>query len=194
MTALIATLKVIHILTAVLMAWPFYALVASNQRVRLGPPVGDRTDTFMENIIRNRTIPCLIFQATALVTGIALIALSENGIGALIEAPVLGLKFILLWLIAGIFAYVHLRLQPKIDALFANASETMPSELASQVRILRGQRKRYASVCLFVVLVESMLGVQAWVPFPLWLTTLWLVAIGLFTWRAYRTVIPYGWV
>ncbi|NIN93994.1 MAG: hypothetical protein GTO49_03180, partial [Anaerolineae bacterium] len=49
---IISILRVIHIVTAILMAWPVYALVAVNQRVRLGPPTGDRTDIFMENIIK----------------------------------------------------------------------------------------------------------------------------------------------
>lgn len=66
MTALISIVRVVHIVTAILMAWPFYALVAVNQRIRLGPPLGDRTDTYMENIIKNRTIPCFVFWLTAL--------------------------------------------------------------------------------------------------------------------------------
>ena len=51
-----------------------------------------------------------------------------------------------------------------------------------------------ASVCLFVVLIVSMLGVQVWTPFPLWLTVLLVMAIAAFTWRAYSSVTPYGWV
>ena len=49
METVISILKVIHILTAILMAWPFYALVAVNQRIRLGPPLGDRADTYMDS-------------------------------------------------------------------------------------------------------------------------------------------------
>ena len=57
MDTAISSLRVVHILTAILMAWPFYALVAVNQRARLGPPLGDRVDTFLENTVKNRTIP-----------------------------------------------------------------------------------------------------------------------------------------
>ncbi len=53
----IAFLRLLHILNAILMAWPYYALVAVNQRARLGPPLGDRADTYMENVIKNRTVP-----------------------------------------------------------------------------------------------------------------------------------------
>jgi hypothetical protein len=47
---------------------------------------------------------------------------------------------------------------------------------------------------MFVVLTISMLGVQAWAPFPLWLTVLLVIAIAAFTWRAYTSTTPYGWV
>ena len=93
MADIIDILGVVHIVTAILMAWPFYALVAVNQRVRLGPPLGDRVDTYMENIIKNRTIPCFMFQATALITGLALVLLRGLGLEALIRLLALGLKF-----------------------------------------------------------------------------------------------------
>jgi len=59
---------------------------------------------------------------------------------------------------------------------------------------LRARRKRFASVCLFAVLTSAMFGVQVWIPFPLWLTAVLVVAIGLFTRRAHASKIPYGWV
>ena len=52
MDILMSVLKVIHIASAVLLAWPYYALAAVNQRALLGPPFGDRTDTYMENVIK----------------------------------------------------------------------------------------------------------------------------------------------
>ena len=114
MTALIDILKVIHIVNAILMAWPFYALVAVNERGRLGPPLGDRVDTYLENIVKNRTIPCFVFQATALVTGLALVLLNGLGIDVLVTSPMLGLKFWLLLLIAALLSYVHFSLQPRL--------------------------------------------------------------------------------
>lgn len=194
MADLIAFLRVLHIITAILMAWPFYALVAVNQRVQLGPPLGDRTDTYMENIIKNRTIPCFVFQATALVTGLALVLLRGLGLGALVTNPLLGLKFLLLLLIAGLLSYVHFSLQPQIDALFAQANSPVPADVAPRLGALRLHRKRMASICMFVVLTVSMLGVQVWAPFALWLTVLLVIAIAVFTWWAYKSVTPYGWV
>jgi hypothetical protein len=193
-SVLIDILKVIHIINAILMAWPFYALVTVNQRAQLGPPLGDRSDTYMENIIKNRTIPCFVFQATALITGVALMLLQGLGLDALVANPMLGLKLLLLLPIAGLLSYVHLSLQPQIDSLFAQASSPVPTDVAPRIGALRLRRKRIASICMFVVLTVSMLGVQVWAPFPLWLTVLLVIAIAIFTWRAYRSVTPYGWV
>ncbi|MEK7328139.1 MAG: hypothetical protein AAB217_23090 [Chloroflexota bacterium] len=194
MEAVISILKAIHIVTAILMAWPFYALVTVNQRARLGPPLGDRVDTYMENIIKNRTIPCFVFQGTALVTGLALVLLGGLGLDALVTNPLLGLKFLLLLVIAGLLTYVHTSLQPRIDALFAQAgSSPIPQETAQQIGALRLRRRRIASICMFVVLTVAMLGVQVWAPFPVWITIALIAAIGIFTWRAYSSVTPYGW-
>ena len=194
MATIIDILRVIHIITAILMAWPAYALVAVNQRVRLGPPLGDRADTYIENIIKNRSIPCFVFQATAGITGLALVLLRGMGLGALVTKPVLGLKSLLLLLIVGLLSYVHFSLQPQIDALFAQAGSPVSADLAPRIGALRQRRKRLASICMFVVLTVSMLGVQVWDPFPLWLTALLVIAIAAFTWRAYKSVTPYGWV
>ena len=194
MADLIAFLKVAHIINAILMAWPFYALVGINQRARLGPPLGDRADTYMENIIKNRSIPCFVFQATALVTGVALVLLRGQGLGTMITNPMLGLKFLLLLLIAALLAYVHLSLQPRIDALFAQAGNPVPADIAPRINALRLRRKRIASICLSVVLTIVMLGAQVWERFALWLTVVLVIAVALFTWRAYKSVTPYGWV
>ena len=188
-------LRMIHVLTAVLMAWPFYALVAVNQRARLGPPVGDRVDVYMENIIRNRTIPCFVFQFTILGTGVALVLLQGLGLEALMSMPVLAAKFVLLILILGLLGYVHLRLQPKIDAIFAESGgQSLTPQQASVANALRLKRKRLASLCLFSVLVMTMLGVQVWRDTPIWLVALMVVAIAAFTWRSYKSVTPWGWV
>ncbi len=193
MSELLSFFRVVHIITAILMAWPFYALVAVNQRVRLGPPLGDRADIFVENIIKNRTIPCFVFQGTALASGLALIFLRGQGLEALIANPILALKLISLLLISGLLSYVYLSLQPSIDSLFAQAGRSVEGEIASRIGTFRARRKRVASLCMFLVLMAAMLGVQVWTPFPLWLTVVLVIAIAAFTWRAYSTEIPYGW-
>jgi hypothetical protein len=99
MESLTNILQTIHVVNALLMAWPFYALVAVNQRGRLGPPLGDRVDVYMENIIKNRTVPCFVFQGTALLSGAALVVLRGRGLGDLVAEPILALKFFPLLLI-----------------------------------------------------------------------------------------------
>ena len=193
MTILITFLKILHIVTAILMAWPFYALVAVNQRGRLGSPLGDRVDILLENTIKNRTLPCFIFQATVMVSGLALVLLRGLGLGALLSNPALGLKFLLLLFISGLLVYVHLRLQPAIDRLFA-ANSPISKEIAGQIQILRLRRKRLSSICMFSVLTMAMLGVQVYTPLPLWFTLVLLGLIAAFTWRAYSSQMSYGWL
>lgn len=191
----LSVLRLIHIVAAVMMAWPFYALVTVNNRTRLGPPLGDRVDFYMEHIIKSRTIPCYVFQGTALVTGLAIILLRGLGLGTLVTNAALGLKVAFLLLIAALFSYVHLRLQPAIDRLFAQApTSSIPQEIAAKIQVLRVRRKRIASVCLFSVLMTILLGVQVWAVFPLWLNVILVIAIALFTRRAYASLTPYGWL
>lgn len=186
--------RVFHIISAVLMAWPFYALVAVNQRALLGPPLGDRTDTYIENIIKNRTVPCFVFQATVFISGLALVFLQGFSLDILITNKLLGIKFVLLLFIACLLTYVHIVLQPRIDAHFAELPNcTVTKETAQRILSLRLRRKQVASVCLFCVLTMAMLGVQVWAAFPVWLTGVFALAIAAFTWRAYKSITPYGW-
>ena len=193
METAVSVLRVVHIITAVLMAWPFYALVTVNSRARLGPPLGDRVDVYMENIIKNRTVPCFVFQATALITGLALILLRGAGLAVLAINPVLGAKLVLLLLIGALLTHIRFVVQPAIDRLFARAGNPVPKEVAVQIQAWRLRRKRIASLCLFSVLSAAMLGVQAWAAFPGWLTLVLLAAIAGFSWRAYSSTTPYGW-
>lgn len=193
MDILVTLLRVVHVVTAVLMAWPFYALVAVNQRARLGPPLGDRADTLIENIIKNRVVPCFVLQGTALVTGLALVAASGLGWSSLWSNPGLGLKFLLLVLMGVLLSYVALRIQPAIDALFAQAG-TPSTDVAARIGALRLQRKRLASLCLFAVLTTTMLGVQLWSAMSTELAGLLVAAGAAFSWRAYGSTTPFGWV
>jgi len=194
MATLVSVLQVVHILAAILMAWPFYALVAVNERGRLGPPLGDRVDTYLENIVRGRVVPCFVFQATVMGSGLALIFLHGFDLGGLLEYPALSAKFVLLIVIAALLGYVHVRVQSRIDELFASSpGNPLSSDVADAINALRLRRKRLASICLFSVLTMAMLGVQSWGPLPIWLTVALVAAIALLTYRAYRSTMPYGW-
>ena len=168
--------------------------MATNQRIRLGAPLGDRADLYMENIIKNRTIPCMIFQFTAGITGIALMLLRGFGLDSLVTNPAVALKAGILVFVIGLLTYVDKVLQPKIDALFEEAGDgPIPTELAERINPLRKLRARFALTCLFCVLVIALLAVQVWVVFPLWLNGVLLGAIIVFVWRTFTSYMAYGW-
>jgi hypothetical protein len=50
-----------------------------------------------------------------------------------------------------------------------------------------------ATVCLVVVLFSTMLVVQVWAPFSIWMTLILTFTVSLFTGRAYTSITPYGW-
>ena len=187
-------LRVVHILTAIMMAWPAYALVAVNQRALLGPPLGDRADQFLDQTVKSRVVPCYVFQATVLISGLALVLLRGLGWDVLISNPVLGVKFLLLLLVVVFLSIVTFGIQPRIDSLFAaHGGEPVGDPDAAAIRSLRTRRKRMASFCLFAVLTAAMLGAQVAVLFPLWLTVALVALIAAFTWRSYASPTPWGW-
>lgn len=192
---LLAVLRFVHILGAVFMAWPLYALITVNERGRLGPPLGDRADAYLENIIRGMAIRCYAFQIAMLASGLLLIWLPGLGVSALVSNWVLGVKFLLLLTLMGLLSHVHLSVQPRLDRLFAEAAgQAIPPDTAAVITRLRVRRKRMAATCLFLVLTLILLGLQVHSRFPSALTTVLLLASALFSWHAYRTRIPYGWV
>jgi hypothetical protein len=193
MSDLTDALRMIHLVTAALMVWPLYALVVVNQRAHLGPPIGDRADTYLENIVKNRTIPCFVFQATAFVTGVWLIIEYQLDTGDVLDNPRLVIKFVLLAFVTSLLGYVHMRLQPQIDAGFANLGSPPDPAVVATLGRLRLFRKRLALVCLSTVLVMIVLGAQVWQPFSTWLTIVMLIAVGAFAYQAYRSEGKFGW-
>jgi hypothetical protein len=195
MGTLFDVLLIVHVLNAILMAWPFYALVVVNHRARLGPPVGDRADTYMENIIKSRSVPCFVFQGTALATGLALVQLQGLGLGTVATDTALAAKTVLLLVIGGLLGYVHFGLQRQIDRLFLEIGEGVASvELAEKIGVLRMRRKLLASVCLFSVLTMAILGIYFSSGTAGTVTVVMIPVIGLFVWRAYKSAAPFGWM
>lgn len=134
---LTSILIVVRLLSALRMVWPAYPLVAVNNRARLGPPLGDRTDVYLENVIKNRTIPCFVFQGTAFVTGVSLVLLREVTWDAATANPRLLGKLFVLAAVAALLSYVHLGLQPAIDAGFEQFAKTAGPMLAARIGALR---------------------------------------------------------
>src|SRR3970040_993230 len=194
MAALFDLLKFIHVLSVVFMAIPLYNLIVVNERVRFGK-AHLQVDQYFENIIRGNSIRCYIFQLTALVTGVLLVVLGGSVL-SLFTNWVLLAKLHLLLALMGLLSVVTFSIQPRIDRLLAQArgEEAIPQPVAAQIAPLRLQRKRLASVCLFLVISTVLLGLQVFTPFGAPLTILLMCLAALFAWRVYKTPIHYGWL
>ena len=193
MTAL-HVLQVLHGVTAVLMAWPFYALLITGERARLGPPL-DRTDTYMETLIRHQTVRCLVYQVTLLITGPLIVVMKAGSAAPAILAGgnlrVLAKEGLVL-LLLGMALYMHFYLQPRINRLVADGAPS--AEARSALARLRGRRRWMAAVCLWYVLVAVTLGLQVWQPFGRSLTLVMAGVAALFVVRVHRTRMRWGWV
>jgi hypothetical protein len=197
MDTIYSILRVLHILAVVFMAWPLYALISVNERKALGAPLGSDSDTYMENIIKGQSRRCFIFQATAGITGVVLLLVNGMGLIALLGSWVLMAKTLLLFVVIGLLSYVINAIQPQVDALFGEADRaggTFSADLSAAIGRLRLRRKRLAGLCLFLVITMIILGLQVYSPFYPWLTIALLILAGLFSWRAYRGPIKFGWI
>ncbi len=197
MESLVNILLVVHVVAAMTMAWPYYALAAVNQRVALGPPLGDRTDRYMENILKNRTIACFVFQGTILIGGFLLIWARVQST-PLTYADFFGdwaiiAKIAILLVMAGMLSWVYFSVQPVIDRLFGDYGE-LDEAAKKQIMALRVRRKKMASVCMFLAFTAAVLGVESAVGFPAWLTAALVAAVALWAWRSYSSRTAYGWV
>ena len=185
--------KFLHVLTAVFMAAPLYNLIVVNERVRFGK-AHLQVDQYFENLIRSNAIRCYVYQATVLVTGVALVAL-RGPMTSLYLNPVLLMKLVAFLLLTVFLSLVHFSIQPRIDASLAQAAgDSIPQPVAAVIGPLRLRRKRLAATCLFLVVTAVLLGLQVDARFAPSLTAVLVAAVALFAWRVYRTRIPYGWV
>ncbi len=192
MSSELVLLRLIHIISAVFMAWPLYALIVTGERARMGPPI-DRVDRYMESIVKGMTYRCYAFQAMVAVSGILMTYRVAQMFDVFITNPLLASKSIFLLALVGLLSYVHLRIQPRIDALLEGKAQLTADEAAG-LRSLRLKRRKMAGVCLFLVLASIIFGVQVWTPFNPLITVVLLAVVVLFVWRAYVKLIPYGWI
>ncbi len=184
-----------HVLAVVFMSVPLYNLVVVNERGRMGKDAGVKVDRYFENIIRGGALRCFVFQLTALLSGIALVLVDGIGFQGLWSNTVLAAKTIILFVLMGLLSYIHFFVQPRIDTLLASVTgDSVPAETAGQMAPLRVRRKRLAAVCLFLLVTEVALGIQVFSHWTLPAIVVVEMLAGLFAWRAYRSVIPFGWV
>lgn len=191
-----AALKTLHVLAFVFMSVPLFNLIVVNERAQLGSAFNYEADRYLENIIRRGATRCYAFQATVLLTGIAMLVVGPMGIGALWGNWVLLVKTIILLALMGLLSYVHVGLQPKIEAMLAQVGPDAPAPdgFAARLKPYRVLRKRLATLCLFLVLVTIILGLQVYGAYSAPLTVVLIAFAGLFAWRANRTLVRFGWL
>ena len=196
MESLYPFLGFLHVMAFVFMSVPLFNLIVVNERAELGAGFNYDADRYLENIIRRGATRCFVFQWTVFVTGILLILTGGLGIEALWMNWVLLAKTILLLTLMGLLSYVHYALQPRIEAIFAGVKPDgpIPDDMTARLKPHRMVRKRLATVCLFLVIVTIVLGLQVYVRFSPGLTVGLIVLAGLFSWRVNRTLIRFGWV
>jgi hypothetical protein len=190
-----ATLRTLHVLAFVFMSIPLFNLIVVNERAQLGSAFNYSVDRYMENIIRRGATRCFTFQSTVLLTGVLMLVVGPLGIGALWGNWVLLVKTLVLLMLMGLLSYVHLRLQPSIEALLAKVSPdaAAPEDLAARLKPYRVLRKRLATLCLFLVLVTIILGMQVYGRYNPVLTIVLIASAGLFVWRANKALVRFGW-
>ncbi len=186
--------KFLHILTVVFMAAPLYNLIVVNERVRFGK-APYAVDRYFENLIKTNALRCFVFQATALVTGILLILLPGQPLTLFFTNKILLAKFLLLVTLTILLSYVHFGVQPQIEALLGKVQgDEIPSAIVEQLVPWRSRRKKLAGFCLFFVITLVLLGLQVFGRFHPLMTAVLILLAAVFSWRVYKTNIPYGWI
>ncbi|MEK7281430.1 MAG: hypothetical protein AAB037_03655 [Chloroflexota bacterium] len=186
--------RIIHLVTVVLMAAPFYALMVVGERALFSRNMIYQVDKYMEAVITKQAVRCYVFQVTVLGSGLTM-ALIIWPFSDIIGNWVLVVKASLLTLLIILLSIIHFGLQPRINRLLGQVSgDPIPPEIASQIRAVRVKRKRLAATCLFLVLAAVILALQVVSRFNLWVNVVFFVLAALFSWRVYKVPVRFGWV
>jgi hypothetical protein len=176
------------------MAAPLYNLIVVNERLRFGK-APYAVDRYFENLIKSNALRCFIFQATVFVTGLLLIVMPGQPLSILLTNRILLAKLLLLVVLTVLLSYVHFGIQPRIEGLLQQVQgDEIPPAIAGQLLPWRSRRKKLAGFCLFFVITLVLLGLQVFVPFNPLLTSLLILLAAVFSWRVYKSNIPYGWI
>jgi hypothetical protein len=177
------------------MTVPLFNLIVVNERALLGVSFNYYADRYMENIIKHGAYRCFVFQFTVLITGILLL-ITGPGIDVLWSNWIVLVKTVILFTLTGLLSYVHLNLQPAIESLISdiNPDSEISDNLVTQLKPFRVRRKWLATVCLFLVIISIILGLQVYAPFNPLLTVGLIILAGLFTLKVNKTLIRFGWI
>ena len=178
------------------MSIPLFNLIVVNERAQMGAKFVYATDRYFENIIRRGAVRCFVFQGSVFVSGVLLLVVGPSGLASLLTNGILLTKTVLLVVLTGVLTYVHLVLQPKIEALMStvDGDSAIPDDFGAQLKPYRVRRKQLATFCLFLVITIIILGLQVYGRFSNVLTMTLIALAGLFAWRVNRSLIKFGWV
>lgn len=184
-----------HLLAAVFMAAPLYALLAVNERGRFGTAIAHDLDHYMEGMIRRQPLRCFAYLSVLVLTGLLLLGALGGDLGVLSINRTLAVHVLFFLLLAGLLSFVHFAVQPRIDALLGRVQPagTAPQDVAHDLWALRRRRKKLATTCLFLVIGAVLMGLRLTTAMSVALTTALLLLAALFTWRVYRSLLRYGW-
>ena len=186
--------KFAHVIGFAFMSIPLFNLIVVNERALMGPSFNYETDRYFENIIKRGAVRCYVFQFTVFISGI-IIVMHGPGLSAIITNWVLATKTIILITLMGLLSYVHFYLQPKIEEHLSllDSNKVVSEDFASVLAPFRIKRKKLATVCLFLVISAIILGVQTYVRYDPIVTIGLIVLAGIFSYRANKSLIRFGW-
>ncbi len=189
-------IRFFHVISFVFMCVLLFNLIVANERVMLGISFNYDADSHIEKIIKSGVYWCYINQLTILITGVLLLVIGDIGIEALWTEWIVLAKTIILFILMGTISYVHFKVQPKIES-FLTAHST-GSELSDnfilQLKPYRIMRKWMTSFYLFLVIAAIVLGIQVYATFNPVLTIILIGLAGLFSIKADKILIRFGWI
>ena len=189
-------IRFFHVISFVFMCVLLFNLIVANERVMLGISFNYDADRHIEKIIHSGVYWCYINQLTILITGILLLVFGDIGIKALWTDWIILSKTIIIFILMGTISFVQFILQPKIES-FLTALST-GSELSDnfilQLKPYRVMRKWMTSFYLFLVIAAIVLGIQVNATFNPLLTIILIGLAGLFSIKADKILIRFGWI
>jgi hypothetical protein len=189
-------LRFFHVISFVFMCVLLFNLIVANERVLLGISFNYEADNHLENIIKNGFNWCYIFQATTLITGLLLLLLGNIGIEGLWTDWIVISKTLILIVLMGTVSYVHFKLQPKIESFLAviKTDREVPGTIFLKLKPYRLLRKWITAFYLFLVISAIVLGIQVYATFNPILSIILIGISGLFSLRADKILLRFGWI
>ncbi len=189
-------LRFFHVISFVFMCVLLFNLIVANQRILLGVSFNYQADSHLESIIKNGLNWCYIFQIFILITGILLLVFSSLGIEGLWKDWVVLTKTIILIILMITITFVQFKLQPKIESFLTNLSSgsDIPDELVLKLKPYRVARKWMTTAYLFLIISAIVLGIQVYATFNPILTIILIALAALFSVKADKILIRFGWI